>query len=252
MADDQLQIRLQGEDDGPVDFADFRTVCDGLSECLFALQRATSPDAKRPKLQITDLAAGSAAVSLRAPTSAGADAISRFLETVSALQRGKPLATWVDTDSLRKLRKLADVLNRHTKGLWVQGVQITSQFTANIDAVIGTESVSEGSATGTLDTVNVHNRNEFALYPRIGPKIKCTFRDEMLDEVKAGIKCTVTINGRLAFAGKSAFPHRAIVRAMRRHERPERLPPLSALRGAAPDLTGGLGITEFLRGLRDD
>lgn len=252
MPDEQLQIRLQGEDSGPVDFADFRTVCDDLSDCLHAIQRATSPEARRPKLQIADLSAGSAAISLRPASNADSVVVARFVDAVAALQLSKPLATWLDTDSLRKLRKLADVLRRHTKGLWVQGIEITSQFTANIDAILGTETVSVGSATGTLDTVNVHNRNEFALYPRIGPRIKCTFRDELLDAVRAGIKCTVTVTGQLTFAGKSAFPHRVIVQKMTVHRPASELPTLMSLRGIAPNLTGDQETAQFLRELRDE
>lgn len=260
MSANTLTVRLVGldEDNGLVRFEDFTEFCENVAQCLRKAESIISDEPARIRYKIAGLQAASAAITLEAiPARNGRDLrgemLKLFRNTVTQLQAGRRIDRRVDRETLEAFRKLIRPLHRRTKQVWVESACLTTQYEANIDRIVGSSIPSEGSVAGILEMVNVHNRNEFALYPPIpGYRIRCSFPESMLEQVCLAIKRNVTIWGTLYFEQERPFPHKVHVERMEVHPPDDDLPSLRELRGAAPDCTGALSAVEFVRGIRDE
>lgn len=113
-------------------------------------------------------------------------------------------------------------------------------------------SAAIGEETGFLDALNVHDELIFYLYPSgFSERVACYFTSELLDVVRPAVKHYVTVRGRMMYLPDSLFPSRVDVNALDIHAPPDKLPTLTSLIGAAPDLIGGLDSVTFVRRLRD-
>src|SRR5713101_4143870 len=84
---------------------------------------------------------------------------------------------------------------------------------------------SVGTVKGRLERLNLHNRQEFIIYPPIpGVHVTCLFPEELFSQVQAAIKQNITVSGRLVFRPGSAFPERVHVRSIEIHPADEKLP----------------------------
>src|SRR5260370_42563342 len=87
---------------------------------------------------------------------------------------------------------------------------------------------SVGTVKGRLERLNLHNRNEFVIYPPVpGVQVTCLFPEELFSQVQAAIKQNITVSGRLVFRPGSAFPERVHVRRIEIHPAAEKLPQLA-------------------------
>lgn len=109
-------------------------------------------------------------------------------------------------DDLEAFRELVSPLDRHAKEVWVNGSKLTSDFVASIERILGSAIPSEGQVTGRLERLNVHDRYEFVLFPVAGTRIVCAFDQAMLEQVRMGIKRTVTVSGTLFFQPDKPLP----------------------------------------------
>lgn len=132
-------------------------------------------------------------------------------------------------------------------------IRITEQLARHIDEVIGVDIIEEGTLDGKLETVNVHNRNVFYIYPVIGPKkVACTFPEIKFDDVKKAIRCYVNIKGKLRYKKRESFPYAIDVIDFEIYPPEEELPTLEDLRGIAPNATGNVDSVAFVRALRNE
>ena len=181
-----------------------------------------------------------------------AEVLAFFKKTVSDLQIGTKIDPRVTLDDLVVFRQLVAPLKR-TKEVWVDTSQITSQYIANIDKLLATPLVTQGSVSGFVHGLNVHNRNEFMLYPPLpGYRIVCSFPEEMFELVRAAIKKNVTVTGALYHHPDRPFPDRVKVHDIEVHPPDNELPKLRELRGILRGSTGGLRAVDFVRKLRDE
>jgi hypothetical protein len=175
-----------------------------------------------------------------------------FKKTVAELQVGTSVDSRLTPDDLRDFRGLFAHL-RKTKEVWIGQSQVTSQYVANIDKILGNSVRSEGAVSGLLERLNVHNRNEFALFPPVlGAQVVCSFPDEMFEQVRSGIKRNVTVSGTLFYHPDKPFPERVHVRELEIHPPDDELPKLGELRGLFAGSTNGVTAVEFVRALRDE
>jgi len=254
-----LTVKLVGsdEDNGVVSFEDFRNFCDNLAKCLRKTDELVSGGQPKIRYRITSLASASASVTLEPITSKNGhdyrgEVIGLFQDTVVGLQEGRHVDPRIGRDTLEIFRELINPLNRRTKEVWVGSARLTKQYEANIENILGNSIPSDGSVSGILERVNVHNRNEFVLYPPIpGYRIICEFPDEMLGQIRQAIKNNVTVWGTLYFQPDTPFPHQVHVSRLEIHPPDNELPKLRDLKGLAPNCTGGLKAVEFVRSLRD-
>jgi hypothetical protein len=175
------------------------------------------------------------------------------LQTIT--QRSEPPADF-DRETLEAYKGITSMLRRHMTEIEISadGVElpITRDLEHKIDHIIGPDILSEGSMTGDLETVNVHNKNTFYIYPVIGPKkVLCNFSPDMFDKVKIALKQYVTVTGVLRYKAREPYPYAIDVKELEMSPPEEQLPTIWDLRGIAPAATGGLDSVAFIRTLRD-
>jgi hypothetical protein len=125
--------------------------------------------------------------------------------------------------------------------------QMTNAFEQKVAELIGPEEVAWGTMTGFLDAINLHERNVFYLWPRVGPtRLHCTFDRTLRDDVKQAIDHYVQVAGRIHYRRRSHFAHRmTAVHSVERVDLSGGIK-LSDVKGIAPLATGGMETREFV------
>lgn len=256
MATPSLSITIEGadRDNGAVLLADFRHFLDDLEKCLRRVEDRVAGVKLRHR--IADMKAASASVEFR-PVSpdkapgAGRIVYDTFKQTVRAMESGGKIDPRFTGDDLRAFRKLAEPVLKGRR-VRVAGVQLSTQYVANIDRTLGTEPKARGTVKGLVEKLNVHGRHEFTLYPPIGTtEIRCTFPEDLYDTVLRAMKHSATVTGLLTFRADKAYPDWVQVEKIEVHSPDAQLPTLGSLRGLFPDATGGKTAVEFTQGIRD-
>lgn len=255
-----ITVRLVGadEDGGDVRFDDFRQFCVDLSRCLREAEKQVAVSHERIPYRVVSLSSSSAVMVLEALPPKGEhdhreQTLSFFKMTITCLQEGKQLDTPLPRDTLDTFRRLVHPLRHSTKQVWIDGVQLTSEFEVSIEKIIGASVVSRGSVSGILERVNVHGTREFVLYPPV-PKsrVRCVFEERMLDEIRASLKRHVTVFGTMHYRRGSALPDLVHVEKMVIHPPDDELPTLRSLKGLAPECTSSIDSVSFVRAIRDE
>jgi hypothetical protein len=259
MTQNIVKIKLVGaEDDGGlVRFDDFTGFCRAVSRCLRRVDDVVRPEGERLRFRIVGMKFASASMSLEAiPPRTGRDdravVVSLFRETTSRLQSGRRPDTRFSFDDLEAFRDLVFPLNRHAKEVWVDGSRLTSDYVANIEGILGSAIPSIGQVTGRLERLNVHGRYEFVLFPVAGTRIVCAFDESILEQVRMGVKRSVTVSGILYFQPDKPLPDRVRVQGMEIHPPDGELPRLRDLKGIARRCTGNMTSVDFVRAIRDE
>ena len=253
-----ITARLMGADDenGNVRFEEFRFFCDKLSECIHRVERVVTNRQPSIRFRITSLENKSAGLAIEAVQPRKGDdcrleVVGLFHDTIFNLQRGHNIDKRLSLDDLMAFRDLYGKL-RKTKQLWFNGKEITSQFLANIDVILGKTYKSEGSVKGRLESLNIHNKCECVLYPPvIGTRVVCTFPEELFEDVRSALKNNVTLFGTLYHKADKGFPERVHIREIVVHKSDECPVSLRDLKGSFGNCTGGLSALEFVRKIRD-
>jgi len=253
-----LKLVGQTEDDGYVNFTDFREFCDAVALCLRRTEAIVSSRRGRIRYRIVGLEVASAAVTLEAvKPKQGRDnrkqVIGLFQRTVIAIQRGRRVDSRVSSSDLQLFKKLVAPLTKTAQELWVGEQQLTVDYLANVDKLLNSLMPSQGAIRGRLEKLNVHNRLEFVLFPPIARHaITCAFPEHLVDDVRQAIKRSVTVKGTLYFQAGRAYPDRVRVDSIEIHPYDENLPRLIDLRGMAPGCTGGLSAVDFTQAARNE
>jgi hypothetical protein len=259
MSSDSLSFTLVGTDrDGEaVLLKDFSQFIDHFAVCLRRVEERTAGSTTLRHL-ISDLQVGSATMTVR-PTSPsdrpdlGREVYDSFRNTIHALEAGDRIDPRFTNDDLKAFRELASPIWNRRKKVEVAGVELTTRYVSNIDALLRGETKSKGTVKGRIEKLNVHNRHEFTLFPPIGEyAIQCIFDDELFDTVHSAIKRTITVSGTLYFKRDNPYPERIRVDAIEIHPDDADLPTGRSLRGLMPDATGGKSAVEFIQALRDE
>lgn len=151
----------------------------------------------------------------------------------------------------RNLRRKNSVIEKVRIQVERKSVTIDKKFKENLQAIVGPDEESEGTVSGMLEAINIHNTNRFTLYPPIGPqRVQGTFPPHLRPKIKQGIECFVTISGKLKFKAWSDLPHAITATEIDIHEPDAELPNLSEMRGAFRGLTGDLNSAQFVDNLR--
>jgi hypothetical protein len=260
VADPTISARLVGadEDGGHVQFADFLRFCNAMDDCLKRAESIiTNGQVARIHYRIVSLKDGSASIELAAiRPKKGMDyrsaVRSLFLDTITALQAGGAIDPRLTPDTL-ELFKVLYKAPQKIKEIWIGGNKITSRYLANIDELLKPSFKSEGSVTGILERVNVHNdKNEFVLYPPVSSPVSCIFPEDLFEQVRAAIKRNVTVFGELWYPPGKPYPVKVQVKGLEVHPPDDKLPTLRELRGVFRGCLEGKTATEFVRAIRDD
>src|SRR5262249_3794293 len=127
------------------------------------------------------------------------------------------------------------------------------EFRSNVEKILGPDEPIGGSISGMVEAVNFHNTNRFTLYPVIGPKrVSGMFPQQLRPRIKEAIGTFVTVSGRLYYKTWAVFPHSVFAESVDIPPPEDKLPRLSEMRGAFPNLTGGMSSVEFVERIRNE
>ena len=185
--------------------------------------------------------------------------VSQFFEYLDHLSEGEVVKRRPELDlpALEAYKKIAPSKKRHISRLVVGDEKdeflLDEIFATKVADVIGPDEISLGEVVGTLEVLNLHNKMRFEIYPTSSaPKVVCNFASDLKSEVIAAIDRYVRVHGVLRFKRWAIHPHAVDVQRIEAFPPEDDLPTLDALKGIAPDLTGGELPENFLRRLRDE
>lgn len=258
-----IELKLDGspDDGGKVRINEFIEVLDRVRICLQKLDKHLSKSGKPSTYyRIKELKSSSPKVVIEAvpykPREVR-DVLGHFVETIQTIQEQNRLPEWFkDTELLGDFKGLTSQFKKHVSNIEIKRngevIQIRKQLEINIEKILGEiVYISKGTIAGHLDTINVHGENHFYIYPSIGPtKIRCHFKEALLDKIKPGIKRYVNVIGTLHYKKGEAFPARIEADNIEVYPPESKLPTLGSLGGMAPQITGGLDSVSFIKKLR--
>jgi hypothetical protein len=130
-------------------------------------------------------------------------------------------------------------------------IHIEHQARQRLESVIEPDYTVEGTIDGMLEAVNIHgNRNQFVLYPVIGPsRVNCYFPEEMLNDVRPVLGKYAIVTGKMKYRWREKFPFEARASYLEQVSESDQ-PNLSEIIGIAPDATGGERSEDFVKELR--
>lgn len=160
---------------------------------------------------------------------------SRFVSTIHQInQRGTVPPLVKDLSALEAFKSVgaASRSGAVTFASAARKVEIEPEFEVKLDKIIGPDQVIEGSVTGMLEAINLHNTTSFAIYPAVGPtKVACTFPSALKPRVIAGIDHNVRVVGKLRYKHWAPFPHAITADEIEVFPAPDKLPTLQSLYG---------------------
>ena len=130
---------------------------------------------------------------------------------------------------------------------------VDKKFKQNLENILGPDEITYGAISGRLEYVNVHNARNFRLYPLVGPRwIRGSFAKDLLPEIRKGLDRHVTIFGKLQFKSWDKHPYAMVAQNIDVHEPDNELPTFNDLKGIAPELTGDIRSSDWVRKIRDE
>jgi len=259
MAANELTIKLAGlpQVKGRVDIEDFAFFCQAVAKCLKRAERIVTGADARIHYLISDLECASARLKMQAvrPTKGRPDdrrqVLAFFNTAVKSIQKGNPDSRLGPKD-IEAFTELAVPVRRGLKAS-IGSTRITDSFVSTVDAITASEAIADGSVTGILDKLDLHNKTEIVIFPAAGAaQVVCEFAEELLAQIKDGLKRTVTVRGTLHYRPGKPFPYRVDAKSMHIHPRDIDLPTLHDVRAFGEWDTGGLSAIEFVRTIRNE
>jgi len=154
--------------------------------------------------------------------------------------------------NLARLRQ-RHLLSRITIGSPAEGeIVIGPAIAEHVDELISEVEESEGSIVGNLDSISVHNGNQFRVWDdNTGKVVTCRFPEPLLQTAKEYLKQRVLVYGTLrrnVLGGIGSIS----VEGIDNYPTDEQLPTIEQMSGSIPNITGGLSLQEYMRLLRDE
>jgi|SRR5579862_1370494 len=180
-----------------------------------------------------------------------------FFNNLNYINTFKKIPEGLDMTSVEAYRNLGIRRKPHIEEIIIRNgsrqYSIGRHFDQNIVQAIGKDEYEDGSIVGKLDSVNVHNRNRFFVYPEVGAsKIECFFSDELRQKVKDALYRKIEVVGKLRYKTWDKFPYGISATDLNVYPEDEELCTFSELLGVAPDATGGLTVNEFIDKIRNE
>lgn len=184
------------------------------------------------------------------------DVIRSFLAIQANLNAGKALD--YPRGVLEAFRDIAQGLGRRIREIAFEGkgkvVVVGQRVVETVEAVLAVDEEEQGSMTGMLELLNVHeDANTFRIYPTIGPSyVTCTFKNELRETVLGAAGRYIRVSGTLKHHAREEYPYEIAVAAIEVMPDESDLPKLADLKGMAPGCTGDLASEDFVDKGRHD
>jgi hypothetical protein len=265
MPTETLKMRLRGalQDDEHVRLNAFIGQLDALLNALNRTECMVS-GAERASLhyRVTDLSHSSpATVTLDAvgPETGGglpARVVDTLFSGLRMLMEQGDAPPEFDRRTLEAYKGLVAPMKRYISSLTIivgaSECEISLRLSDTIDKVLGPDMFAIGSLKGELESVNIHNTQNFAIYPPLGArKVTCQFPSKLFPEVKSALGQPVIVHGTLKYKARDPFPYEMDVSELEVPPPPDELPGIWDLFSAAPDVMGNMDSVSFVRRLRD-
>lgn len=181
--------------------------------------------------------------------------VRRFFNSLREIREKKERPEKADLQLLQAYRNLTASLEKDVSSIKLidseDSVNIDRNFQTAIDEIIGPDELVEGTVSGTLERLNLHNTTRFDIFPTIGPKqVACDFKPELKRDVIAAVDKYVAVSGKLRYKKLENFPYAINAEKIEFPPVETELPTLFDVRGMAPDLTGGRNAVDFLAEIR--
>lgn len=210
MANEIPHITVKIESDNkyvPLDA--FLTAVKGMRELAAEIDRSLDVDEATKHWNIVGLELGSAVLTMSPQTTNTEDAMRRVrvmyegIESVQSGQSGRP-ENFTDA-ALNSLKAIGAIATRYndTVRVTVQDtigtVNLNTQTVAHIEDWLGGKYQAVGSVEGKLDQVSIHRNKRFSVYDRLDHEIRCSFKEDMMPQVKAALGERVTVRGMISY-----------------------------------------------------
>jgi len=182
--------------------------------------------------------------------------VSKFFSSLQDIREHGKIPEDFDLPALEAYRELGIPSRSNLSSVFIENgdskFPIDHEFDTKIIAAIGPDETVEGSISGMLEKVNLHNTSRFEIFPTIGPRrLICDFSPELRAQVKDGLDQYVRVSGRLRYKHWDKFPYAITTEKMEVYPEENNLPTLWDIRGIAPAATGDLTSEQFVRAIRD-
>lgn len=182
--------------------------------------------------------------------------VNNFVKNLRQINVKGRVSSRVDSYALESYKDLGALLDKNISSIKISNssvdVLIDKTFNSKVEQIIGPDEISNGSLTGNLEWINLHNANAFNIYPIIGAKkVKCHFPRELKETVISAIDKYVRVYGELRYKSRDNFPYAMNVEDLEILPEDNELPNLFDLRGIVPQATGDLSSQDFINSIRD-
>jgi hypothetical protein len=268
MATDRIAIQLDGpeEEDGDVRVDVFLKQLAAFKKALNETDRVISGSGQSLYYRVSQLTHSSPAfVEYQAcikgdsvPQTLPGQVAEFAYKSIRAIQSNQPPPPELDHNALLAYKEMGSWLGRGIDRLWVryngEATSLDTRFAHTIDTIIGADIREIGSVTGYLHHVNLHDQGVFTIYPPVPgmPKLRCIFPRKMRESVVGAVDRYVTVYGVLKYKQREKHPYEMRIDKIEVHPPVDDLPTLKDLLGVAPNSTGGLSSTEYVRSIRDE
>jgi hypothetical protein len=185
---------------------------------------------------------------------------SQFIENLRLLSTRAERNDFLSDSALDRIEKLAKRTSTigpmaawlPSNGLPKMEGEISSTTLQNVTELTGVKFSGFGSITGKLESISVHNGDEFRVWDKkTGKPIRCKYKPAIEQQIKDALRKSVVVVGTILM-NSSGNPISMDVEEI--EEANQRTTPLSVdqLSGAIKDFTGGRPLREFLEENDDD
>lgn len=268
MADAEIIIELEGipEDGGDVRLVEFIEELSAIRGALRLTERLViQSDAQSVDYKIVNLSHSSPAkvtigITSREPAyrDTPRKISRRFTSSLRMVRQGHRYASRLDPRTLEAFESITAPTKKHVAQITVTGeksqtVRIDQQFQRSLARLLEGDESERDEIIGRVERVDIHNKNQFDVYPIIGStRIRCTAPSRLQKNILAAIGRTVAVDGWALYRKDSPFPYAMKVEDISLPmDRDEDLPRMEDLHGMAPNSTEGKSGEDFIRELRD-
>jgi hypothetical protein len=182
--------------------------------------------------------------------------VAEFFTSLKDIREKKKAPRRADLQALEAYRNLAAPLEKNASGLKIinsdTSVDIDRNFRSAIDEIIGPDELVEGTISGMLERINLHNAARFDIFPVIGPKqVTCDFKPSLRTAAVKAVDQHVLVTGKLRYKRLDNFPYAINAENIEILPLESDLPTLFDIEGMAPDLTEGKNSIDFLEEIRN-
>ena len=186
-----------------------------------------------------------------------AGTVGSFFSNLRQIVEKNQLPKGIDLAALEAYRDIGTMLDRHISQITISGmdaeIQIGKSFNSKVVEIIGPDEIIEGSVSGRLEWINIHNTGRFHIYPIVGAKkVICDFPETLKGKVKVAIDQEVEVFGGLRYKRMERYPYAVTVSDLIVLPDDSELPMLCELRGIAPNATDGQSPADFVESMRHE